>query len=205
MAMPCLSGAFIFGIESGCKLATHLIGTELQTQILADGGHDERSPMYHQLLLDRLLTVLIALQYDKWHGELTFVDFLTNKAHKMLIWLNATTFSNGDVPMVNDAAWAIAPTTAQLQAKAERVLGNKHNPPSITQLNESGYRMFRRSRYELFVDIGPIGPDHQPGHAHADTLSFVLYVDNSAVACGYWYLDLPARTASGHRAEYICP
>ncbi|AUD05542.1 alginate lyase family protein [Spirosoma pollinicola] len=174
-----LIGSLYFRHRKWLKMATHLIGTELQTQILADGGHDERSPMYHQLLLDRLLTVLLALRHDEWHTELTFVDFLIDKAHKMLIWLNATTFSNGDIPMVNDAAWSIAPTTAQLQAKSERVLGNKHNPPSITELNESGYRMFRRSRYELVADVGPIGPDHQPGHAHADTFSFVLYVDNS--------------------------
>ncbi len=55
----------------------------------------------------------------------------------------------------------------------------------------SGYRLFRlagpvvrpfdRFRYELFVDVGPVGPDHQPGHAHADTFSFVLYVNGQPV------------------------
>ena len=35
--------------------------------------------------------------------------------------------------------------------------------------------MIRHGEYELFCDVGAIGPDYIPGHAHADTLSFVLY------------------------------
>ena len=26
------------------------------------------------------------------------------------------------------------------------------------------------NNYELFIDVGNVGPDYQPGHAHSDTL-----------------------------------
>ena len=28
--------------------------------------------------------------------------------------------------------------------------------------------------YELFIDVGNIGPDYQPAHAHSDTFNFEL-------------------------------
>lgn len=179
-----LVGALYFRHRHWFQLGAKLVRSELNRQILTDGGHDERSPMYHQLLLDRLLTVLLALQHDRWHEDATLVDYLVQKAGHMLNWLTAITFCNGDIPFVNDSARGIAPTTAHLQAKAERVLGAKlvtlahTQPPMTTQLSDSGYRMVHTAQYELFADVGPVGPDHQPGHAHADTLSFVLHVDN---------------------------
>ena len=97
----------------------------------------------------------------------------------MLGWLDANTFRNGDVPMVNDAAPGIASTTAQLRAKAMRVGLNPWSVRSALRTSQStGYRKFTFLRYELIADVGAIGPDHQPGHGHADTFSFVLYVDN---------------------------
>ncbi len=178
-----LTAALYFRHERWFQKASQLIRIELTKQILADGGHDERSPIYHQLLLDRLLDVLLALQHDAWHNEPLLRTFLNQQATKMLDWLNTITFRNGDVPMVNDAAFGMAPTTAQLREKANNVLPPKHwrTDTSPSNLSESGYRMFRQKRYELFADVGSVGPDHQPGHAHADTLSFVLTVDNSPV------------------------
>lgn len=179
-----LLGGLYFRHIPWFQKAASLLQTELTTQILADGGHDERSPMYHQLLLDRLLSVIVALQFDTWQGNPTLLIFLTEKAHQMLAWLNAVTFANGDIPLVKDSALGVAPTTAQLRAKANDVLktneGLAGHKPVVT-LNESGYRLFRTARYTLFADVGPPGSRHQPGHAHADTFSCLLYVDNRPI------------------------
>ncbi|QJW91166.1 alginate lyase family protein [Spirosoma taeanense] len=176
-----LIGALYFRQADWFQQAARLTRAELEIQVLADGGHDERSPMYHQILLDRLLDVVLALQADNWHEDSELVDFLVEKGRQMLGWLEAVTFANGDVPMVNDAAWDIAPTTDQLREKASLVLAAGAGPVSKTALGQSGYRMLRLPRYELLADVGAVGPDHQPGHAHADTLSFVLYVDGQPV------------------------
>ena len=41
-------------------------------------------------------------------------------------------------------------------------------------LEESGYARIASGRWTLLADVGPVGPDEQAGHAHADTLSFEL-------------------------------
>jgi hypothetical protein len=134
--------------------------------------------MYHQLLLERLLDVLLAVTHNTWCSDPAFVQFLNDKATKMLGWLNAITFRNGDVPMVNDAAWNIAPSTEQLNEKATG-MGLRPSSASLQVTDsDTGYRKFTFPQYELVADVGAVGPDHQPGHAHADTFSFVLYVDN---------------------------
>ena len=174
-----LTAALYFRHHGWLKEATKLVRVELSAQILADGGHNERSPMYHQLLLDRLLDVLLAVRYNIWHNDPTFISFLEEKATRMLGWLDANTFRNGDVPMMNDAAWGIASTTAQLRAKAVRVGLDLWSVRSALRTSQStGYCKFTFLRYELIANLDAIGPDHQPGHAHADTFSFVLYVDN---------------------------
>lgn len=180
-----LTAALYFRHRAWFWRGANLVRAGLSAQILADGGHDERSPMYHQILLDRLLDALLMVRYDTWHTDPTLVDFLEEKVIQMLGWLNAITFRNGDVPMMNDAAFGIAPTTAQLRAKATKV-GFADGPgpwPVRSALRSSptpdtGYRKFTFPRYELVANVGAIGPDHQPGHAHADTFSFVLHVDN---------------------------
>ena len=44
-------------------------------------------------------------------------------------------------------------------------------------MKESGYGIIEWKRdHKLIVDIAKIGPDYQPGHGHADTLSFELSI-----------------------------
>ncbi len=154
-----------------------LLRAQLTEQVLTDGGHYERSPVYHQLLTDRLLDVYAVLQANTWVASPDLTRHVQEKTAAMLNWLVSVTFRDGSVPMVNDAAYGVAPTTAELLAKATP-LGFT---PSPTPLTDSGYRMLTTPRLELFIDVGPVGPDHQPGHAHADTGSFVLHIDGKPV------------------------
>ena len=57
-AFSLLFGAYYFKNEVFFKTANKIIKTELSEQILTDGGHFERSPMYHQIILFRLLDCL---------------------------------------------------------------------------------------------------------------------------------------------------
>jgi uncharacterized heparinase superfamily protein len=47
--------------------------------------------------------------------------------------------------------------------------------------SKSGFAVAKDSKVHLLADIGPIGPDYLPGHAHADTLSFELAVDGKRI------------------------
>lgn len=153
-------------------LAEKILRTELEEQILPDGGHFELSPMYHQHMLFRVLDCIQLLKTNP-HYKQTLFSLFTEKAVKMLGWLHAMTFDNGDIPLFNDSANGIAPTSHQLFQYAEYL----EIKPAKTELKESGYRRLKNDRFDCIVDVGNIGPDYIPGHAHADTFSFVLYVD----------------------------
>jgi len=101
-----------------------------------------------------------------------------DKSQMMLSWINMITFKNGNIPLMNDAAFNIAPIPKSLNEYALR-LGLDINIP--IKLNESGYRKLESSKFELIADVGNIGPDYQPGHAHADTFNFELYVNGRPV------------------------
>ncbi|GAA4406124.1 hypothetical protein GCM10023187_25230 [Nibrella viscosa] len=172
-----LTGAVYFRERSWLRAAIRLLQSQLTEQVLPDGGHYERSPMYHQLLLDRLLDAYVLLRGDNWHQTPELTAQLAGTTARMLGWLNAITFANGDIPYFNDAAPGIAPATRQLRQKA----GQAGVIPLALPLRESGFRKINLGEIELVANAGAIGPDHQPGHAHADTFSFVLYVNNQPI------------------------
>jgi len=173
-AFSLLFGAYYFRNESFSKIANNILKTELSEQILADGGHFERSPMYHQNVLFRLLDCFNLVENNQSFEHSLDPIISHNLIKKLLNFLQIITFQNGDVPLVNDSAKGITPTTKQISEYANSL----NIRESSIKLSESGYRKFNRKNYELLVDVGNISPDYLPAHAHADTLSFVLYVNH---------------------------
>lgn len=170
-------GACFFKDNHLFNTARKLLKTELAEQILNDGGHFERSPMYHQLLLHRLLDCLNLSKINHWPADRALVEFLEKKAIAMLSWLSAITYKNGDIPLVKDSAFDIAFSSDVLF----RYAGTLGLSWGKSTLSDSGYRKLEMENYELFVDIGSVAPAYQPGHAHADTFSFELRVNQNQV------------------------
>ena len=166
-----LFGAYFFHDSDLYKQAYTILRRELEEQILNDGTHFELSPMYHQIILYRLLDCINLISNNEWIAD-GLLSFMKEKAEKMTGWLSTISFSNGDIPFLNDASGDIAPSTSDLLAYAERLKIQS----SILPLNESGYRKFKNNRIEAVLDVGAIGPTYQPGHAHADTFNIVLNV-----------------------------
>ncbi len=154
-----------------------ILVSQLNEQILPDGGHFELSPMYHAIMLSRVLDSINILQQNPQANQ-ELLPFLTQKATLMISWIRAMTFSSGDIPLFNDAARNIAPDSKQLLDYAERLGIYPHNPGE-NALWASGYKKVSMGIYEMFIDAGAIGPDYIPGHAHADMLNFELQVDGN--------------------------
>jgi len=170
-------GSFYFREEKFFNKARNILQKELNEQILNDGAHFELSPMYHQIILDRLLDCINLLENNTHFPEQeNLLVLMKEKAVKMLSWLKKITFSNGQIPLLNDAAPAIAPETKELMLYASRL--NLSSESSGIILSDSGYRRFDGKHYECIIDIGQIGPSYQPGHAHADTFNFVINIRN---------------------------
>lgn len=171
-AFSLLFAAYYFRDKYFLKIATNLLKEELKEQILADGGHFELSPMYHQIVLFRLLDCLNLVKNNAGFSDYSINELLRINAQKMVDFLNEITFRNGDIPLVNDSAQNFAPNTAELLAFAKS-LGLLPKP---TKIKESGYRKFQKATYELFVDVAEISPKYLSAHAHSDTFNFILYI-----------------------------
>ena len=140
-------------LDRGCTL----LARELPEQILADGGHFERSPMYQcRVLYDlRLLTAtaeprLVAL----------VAPYLTEAARA----LGAMIHPDGGIALLNDSALGVYPMPDP-----------EAREPGPFALHHTGYFGARNADGDYIIcDAGAMGPDYQPGHGHADLFSFEL-------------------------------
>lgn len=148
------------GDERMERKALSLLRDELSRQVLADGGHEERSTSYHRVVLSDVIDVGHLLE----RGGRRIPGWLVTARQTMTAWDRAMRGPDGRLPMLNDA-WEGPP--AQLE------------PPRcpVTILRESGYVVMRHGSDQAIFDVGLLAPPHLPPHAHADALSFVLWAD----------------------------
>jgi len=178
-----IAASFFQDIKQQQK-ATKLLLSQLHEQILPDGGHFEQSPMYHCIMLDRLLDCInlgeslearVKSLESRGEGQESRNKSreLRQYAVRMLGWLKSVCYKNGTYPLFNDSANEIAPTPQEIFDYAKR-LGVESEP---SPLKESGYRKMGNERMEVFVDVGNVTATYQPGHTHADTFNFELRID----------------------------
>jgi len=168
------AGLFFCGVEADRWLSKglNILSREIPEQILPDGGHFERSPMYHAIILEDILDMVNILQT---YGH-RIPDGWLKKVDKMLYWLSGMNHPDGDIALLNDAAFGIAPKLAGLHAYAGCLGVETCKLPvsRYTHFVETGYVRSQQGQAVAFFDVAPIGPDYLPGHAHADSLSFEL-------------------------------
>ena len=161
-----------------------ILSSEITEQILADGGHFERSPMYHVMILEDCLDLLNLCEGSKNSQINDLTNRLRVVVRKMMFFLAGMTHPDGEIVLFNDAAVGIEGNPADLANYYERVTGEKAPVPSGSSWSfpQTGY--FVMAPYQgnrLIVDCGPVGPDYQPGHSHCDTLSFELSLKGQRV------------------------
>lgn len=153
-----------------------ILARQLPEQILDDGGHFERSPMYHQIVLAGLIDLHNILRVYGRTGSLDLVPCI----ERMLRWSAHMSHPDGDIALFNDAALHEAHTPRCLENYAARLgievqaTGGPETESTVVQLASSGYVRVTFDPYIALLNIGSVAPKYQPGHAHADTLSFEL-------------------------------
>jgi len=217
LAGACFSGP---DAERWLRTGLRLCRQEAEEEVLADGGHFERSPMYHCLVLEALLdTVQVARAVDLEPEDLVDVALrnmyplealqdavevsrvwgtdLTDAARRMARALPVLCHPDGGIALLNDSACGIAPAPADLLAYATEVLGEV---PAVEEdvLPQTGYVGLGRGGDRLLLDAGAIGPEYVPGHAHADTLSFELSVGGKRVIVDSGVYDYDPGPARGY-------
>ncbi len=171
------AGCFFEGEEADEWLdkGLALLKRESSEQILDDGGHFELSPMYHATVLEDLLDLaqLATLYPQRLAASLR--DGWVRYAQSMFTWLAAMSHPDGGISFFNDATHGIAPDLSALTHYATALQLPNDSAEAKTQLlADSGYVRAQNAAACLIADVGRIGPDYLPGHAHADTLSFEL-------------------------------
>ena len=186
------AGLYFSGKEADQWLVKGLtiLRRQLPEQILPDGGHFERSTMYHALAVEDMLDlvnvarcysgVVPAAQLNAWEAVVP----------DMLRWLTALCHPDGEIGFFNDAAFDIAPSTVELFDYAQRLgFCRPSTKDGITDLTTSGYLRLQNDKACILFDAASVGPNYLPGHAHADTLSLELSVHgqrllvNSGTSC----------------------
>ncbi len=146
--------------ESGLLDAgLRLFKRELPRQVLADGGHEERSTSYHRQVAHDIAESLEVVR--RLRG--TAPDWMDAAAERTSAWQAAMAAPDLRLPLLNDA-WD-GPGVA-----------TRDDDP-VTRLSDSGYLVLRHGPDQATFDHGPMCPPHLPPHAHADTLAFTLWID----------------------------
>jgi uncharacterized heparinase superfamily protein len=155
-----------------------ILKQEMNEQFLSDGAHFELSPMYHSVLLWDVLELIdlavstnnkaLNLQLNKWKKI----------ASGGVTWLSTMCHPDGDISFFNDAASGIAPKPQEISTYAVKLGVNQVAASSepIVSMPVSGFTRVNLNSSDsvLLINHAEIGPYYQPGHAHADTLSFEL-------------------------------
>ncbi len=175
------AGLFFDGEEANAWLENGLriLAVEVPEQILSDGGHFERSTMYHALALEDmedLCNVVAVFSHAIPPGRKSAVGAWPGRIYSMLRWLVAMSHPDGEIAYFNDGAAGVAPIPLELTQYAARlglsqVAEARHE---LTQLSDSGYVRVEIGDAVVMLDVAPVGPDYLPAHAHADTLAFEM-------------------------------
>lgn len=152
-----------------------LLKQELENQIMNDGAHYELSPMYHNILLYRLLDSIQLTKQNKQGWNEGILNYLEEKASLMLGWIDQIDINKLELPYINDSTKDIAPLTLDLIAYAKSI----GITPKKSQLSKSGFRVLESNHFKCIVDVSNINPTYQPGHSHADSLNYIVYFKGS--------------------------
>ncbi len=170
-----------------------ILRREIGEQVLADGAHFERSPMYQ-------LRVAYALALLANGGDAELRELVDEPLEAMARALEKLRHPDGEIALFNDSALGVYRAPAEVIAFAEQASGRNRGADKTAggafALAEAGYYGTRvpaeRGKHYLLCDAGPIGPDYIPGHAHGDIFSFELSLDGRRVIVDAGVFDYEA-------------
>jgi uncharacterized heparinase superfamily protein len=167
------AGLFFEGAEANkwFHQGLKIFEQQFPEQLLTDGAHFELSSMYQGIIIEDLLDLIQLLMLYQVKIPITWRSYASNA----LLWLNHMCHPDGDIAFFNDATLGISPNVKDLKKYASTLaIKDCSIPLGLNHLTDSGYCRLSNKDAVIICDVGKIGPDYLPGHAHADTLSFEM-------------------------------
>ena len=189
-------GGLFFDRYGWIELGTGLFRREIDEQILPDGGHFERSPMYHAQTLGDVIEC-VALMRRFGHPLPATID---EKISKMADFLAALSYSDGRLALFNDSANTPETRPGPIIAAARRLTKSEDRSSSV-EFTSSGYYLWQSTDGEekLIIDAGPPSVSYNTAHAHCDLLSFELQIAGRP-----WIVDTGVHGYGGDRFRHYC-
>jgi uncharacterized heparinase superfamily protein len=192
------------------SLSRDLLWAQLRTQVQDDGGHCERSPMHHALVLSDYLEVLAIMRSA---GE-EIPPWVVKKVRGMAGFLQRLLLPDGELPLMHDSVSGSTPPAAELlsiaaalfrepslRSRAEGpldvwpyiLLGDDgartyaqltrvEEPPTSCALRRTGYYVLAGpDGDEMIVDAQGIAAPHLGAHAHCNIFGYELAVGGQRV------------------------
>ncbi len=147
---------------------------ELGRQVHADGAHEERSPMYHALLLENVLDLVNVGRATTSAPPASLMATLEDAAARMLGALDVWTHRDGEIALFADSAFRVAQPPAELRRYAAELGIAPRAPARPGVLGEGGYVRLDAGEWTCLASVAGPSPPHQPGHAHCDALAVEL-------------------------------
>jgi uncharacterized heparinase superfamily protein len=155
------AGQCITGHDVAGTAALTQLRAATRRQILADGGHEERSPQYHFQVLCDLVDIK-----DLLTARGSVPNWLADAIARMASALAFFRLGDGSLGLFNDGTIGEPRLLAAIEAR----LGGLGAPPAA--LPDCGYSRLTAGAACVLLDNGLCCPDDLPAHAHADALSF---------------------------------
>ena len=180
------AGAWLDAPESARwrALGEALLREQMSEQILPDGGHIERSPMYHAWILDHMLDINNLFESSPPENPGCSLEVSRCIKH-MAGYMNQILHPDGEIPLLNDSQLGVTRPAAAILEEAGMVveLEDRGSATQVRVLRDTGYGVLREHKSKSFLvfDCGALGPDYQPGHGHSDVLSYELSMQGQRV------------------------
>ena len=150
-------------LESGMRN----LKSELDIQILDDGLHFEKTPSYHNQVLEDLVEIKIILEcysikYDSLMPEL-------DKSISMMLFRSKNlNHPDGKIAFFNDSTFNMSKNYSDIKLLMEK------NSILLKEIETESENFLSKTIDNLFfiLNISSISGSYQPGHSHADNLSF---------------------------------
>lgn len=157
-----------------------LLYQQIIEQFDSNGGHFERSPMYHSILVWDLLDIYKLInEYDLSKKYCNLQNLVKQRIISGICWYEKMSHPDGLPAFFGDSCLDTAISLYDLKSYAAQQMINinitsfKENQKLKSEyLNDSGFCVLeKKNTFKLIFNTGEIAPKYQPAHSHADTLS----------------------------------
>lgn len=158
------------------KQGRKILNNAASEQFFADGGHVERSPMYHLLMCQRFLTA-----YDTLSHTGVKCQDIRKVAHAATEFIKKIRPPDDTIPLLNDSVFFEGLRLTECLKYAESVGITTTEVEQMKTSPHTGYYWLENQKERFLIPAHEVAVPHIPGHAHVHPGHFCFWVNETRV------------------------